>query len=102
MTKERLLDVTPEAIKQIRALAQADGLTDVKLRVELAGGAPSGFAYDLYFDDLRSDDEVIEEDGVCIVVDPDSAAYLKGSTVDWIEGDNGAGFQVRNPNEPEK
>ena len=35
---------------------------------------------------------------VQVLVDPQSAMYLQGATVDWQEGLSGAGFVVRNPN----
>jgi len=71
---------------------------DQALRVAVRGGGCSGFQYALAFDRAKDDDHVFEVDGVAVVVDKVSMQFVFGSEVDYIEGLQGAGFQVNNPN----
>ena len=64
----------------------------------MQGGGCSGFQYGFTFDEKRDNDNVMEQDGITILVDPQSAMYLKDSTVDYVEDFRGAGFSVQNPN----
>ncbi|HXV04642.1 MAG TPA: iron-sulfur cluster insertion protein ErpA [Solirubrobacterales bacterium] len=68
------------------------------LRVAVRGGGCSGFQYALAFDRAKEDDHVFEVDGVSVVVDKVSMQFVIGSEVDYVEGLQGAGFQVNNPN----
>jgi len=68
------------------------------LRVAVRGGGCSGFQYALAFDRAKEDDHVFEVDGVSVVVDKVSMQFVFGSEVDYVEGLQGAGFQVNNPN----
>jgi iron-sulfur cluster assembly protein len=68
------------------------------LRVGVRGGGCSGFQYALAFDTLRDGDEVFEDHGLRILVDSPSLPYVKGAIVDYVEGMQGAGFKVENPN----
>jgi iron-sulfur cluster assembly protein len=68
------------------------------LRVGVRGGGCSGFQYALAFDTKRDGDEVFEDHGLRILVDGPSLPYVKGAIVDYVEGLEGAGFKVDNPN----
>ena len=68
------------------------------LRVAVRGGGCSGFQYALAFDRAKDDDHVFEVDGVAVIVDKVSMQFVFGSEVDYVEGLQGAGFQVNNPN----
>lgn len=71
---------------------------DQALRVAVRGGGCSGFQYALAFDRAKDDDHVFEVDGVAVIVDKVSMQFVFGSEVDYVEGLQGAGFQVNNPN----
>jgi iron-sulfur cluster assembly protein len=68
------------------------------LRVGVRGGGCSGFQYALAFDTERPGDEVFEDHGLRILVDSPSLPYVRGAIVDYVEGLQGAGFKVDNPN----
>jgi iron-sulfur cluster assembly protein len=68
------------------------------LRVGVRGGGCSGFQYALAFDTERPGDEVFEDHGLKILVDSPSLPYVRGAIVDYVEGLQGAGFKVDNPN----
>jgi len=69
------------------------------LRVAIQGGGCSGFEYALGFDrGAQAGDHELEFHGVKVVVDPFSAPYLQGSTIDFLEGLQESGFKIDNPN----
>jgi iron-sulfur cluster assembly protein len=68
------------------------------LRVGVRGGGCSGFQYALAFDEQRGSDTVFEDKGIRLLVDSQSLPYVSGSTIDFVEGLQGAGFKVDNPN----
>lgn len=98
-TPKEAITLTANAAEKIGELlgVQADS-EDQALRVAVRGGGCSGFQYALAFDRVKEDDHVFEVDGVSVIVDKVSMQFVFGSEVDYIEGLQGAGFQVNNPN----
>ena len=93
-----LVSITPTAADKVRELMAEDGESSV-LRVAIQGGGCSGFQYGLGFDSGPvEDDATIEQHGVMIVIDPHSAPYLKGATIDFLSGLEESGFKIDNPN----
>ncbi|HLX78563.1 MAG TPA: iron-sulfur cluster assembly accessory protein [Acidimicrobiales bacterium] len=77
--------------------AEADGET-LALRVAVRPGGCSGYSYDMFFDAEIADDDVVRTFGaVKVAVDPESAELIKGSTLDYRDGLQGAGFHITNP-----
>jgi iron-sulfur cluster assembly protein len=68
------------------------------LRVGVRGGGCSGFQYQLAFDEQRDNDVVFESHGLKLLVDSESLQFVRGSTIDYEESLQGAGFKVENPN----
>ena len=90
---------SPRAARKVRELIDDEGSPDLKLRVFITGGGCSGFSYGFTFDeDVGSDDALVEEEGVSLVVDPMSYQYLAGALIDYKEDLQGAQFVVTNPN----
>lgn len=97
---DTLVSLTPTAATKIKELLaeEPDGATMV-LRVAIQGGGCSGFQYGLGFDTEPAEgDEVSEHHGVRVAIDPFSAPYLKGATVDFLTGLEESGFKIDNPN----
>ncbi len=93
------ITLTEKAAEKIAELLGAQSEADRQaLRVAVRGGGCSGFQYALAFDIAKDDDNVFEVDGVAVVVDKVSMQFVFGSEVDYVEGLQGAGFQVNNPN----
>ena len=88
-------DVAAEKLKELLA-AQTD--SEQALRVAVRGGGCSGFQYALALDAQKDDDHVYEHNGVRVLVDKVSMQFVFGSEVDYVEGLQGAGFAVNNPN----
>ena len=82
------------------ALAKPDGNAEkLALRVYIAGASCSGLRYGLALDGtVNPDDTAFEQDGVPMIVDAESLPHLQGSIVDFVDGPQGKGFAVNNPN----
>jgi iron-sulfur cluster assembly accessory protein len=95
-----MVHLTAKAVEMIRHTRQQEGLEeDNGLRVAVMGGGCSGFQYALDFErESRPTDTVLEFDGLKVYVDPVSARYLQGTTIDYVLGMQGAGFKFSNPN----
>jgi iron-sulfur cluster assembly accessory protein len=87
------------ALKVAQLLAEEDEGTELALRVAVKPGGCSGYSYEMFFDsEVMSDDVVREFGAVRVVVDAASAELLTGSTLDYSDGLQGAGFHITNPN----
>ncbi len=95
-----MINVTEKAAGKVREfLAAEDDPELTALRVAVQGGGCSGFQYALGFDTGAQDgDEVIEVHGITVVIDPFSVPYLDGADIDFVDGLNGTGFSITNPN----
>ena len=93
------MSLTDGAVRKLRALRADEGNDNLKLRVYITGGGCAGFSYGFRFDDaVNEGDTAVERDDVTMVVDELSIQYLAGSTVDYVEGLQGARFVIENPN----
>ena len=93
-----MIEMTDAASKKIAELLEEEE-KEYALRLQVVGGGCSGFQYRLAFDDqIADDDEITEENGVKMVVDPLSVKYVEGAIVDYLETEMGAGFKIDNPN----
>jgi iron-sulfur cluster assembly protein/iron-sulfur cluster insertion protein len=83
--------------KVAELLAEEEG--EMALRVAVKPGGCSGYSYEMFFDaEVLADDVLREFDNVRVVVDAASAELLTGSTLDFSDGLQGAGFHITNPN----
>jgi iron-sulfur cluster assembly protein len=92
-----ITDKGAEKVHEFLASQQAD-VSVAGLRVGVRGGGCSGFQYQLAFDEQRDNDVVFESHGLKLLVDGESLQFVRGSTIDYEESLQGAGFKVNNPN----
>ncbi len=93
-----LLSLTDKAVEKVKYFAGSMPDSQNKpLRIFIQGGGCSGFQYGFTFDEKKEGDMVLETGGITVVVDPQSAQYLKDAKVDYVEDFRGAGFSVTNP-----
>ncbi len=96
-----MITLTEEAAVQVQALLQQQEMPEHGLRIFVQGGGCSGLQYGLAFENTtQEDDVVVEEKGIRLFVDPFSAQYLQGASIDYQEGPTGSGFRIDNPNAP--
>ena len=93
-----MISLTDRAARQVEAMHRDLNAPEKVLRVLIETGGCSGFQYGMSFDEPKGDDARFESEGVAFVVDPASLAYLDGSIVDFDDGLQGKGFEIKNPN----
>lgn len=97
-----MVTLSDKAVAKIDELQAAQGedesAGETGLRVGVRGGGCSGFEYALAFDEQREGDNIFETQGVKVLIDSASLPFVDGSEVDYVEGLQGAGFAVNNPN----
>lgn len=92
------ITMTPAAADHVRRFLANRG-TGVGLRLGVRTSGCSGMAYVLEFaDELGSDDQVFEEHGVKVIIDPKSLVYLDGTELDYTKEGLNEGFKFNNPN----
>lgn len=94
-----IVSITEKAIDQIKTIFNQEnpGL-DKGLRLAVIGGGCSGLQYKIEFSEKKDKDNIIEKEGVRILIDPKSSIYLKDVILDFKDGLNGKGFVFENPN----
>ena|ERR1700733_5796730 len=97
---DSMITLTDKGAEKVREFlgAQSAVAETAGLRVGVRGGGCSGFQYALAFDEQRANDEVFMDKGIRLLVDQPSLPYVKGSVIDFVDGLQGAGFKVENPN----
>jgi len=92
------ITLTDKAAVKVKAAMEKQGKQGAGLRLSVLGGGCSGFQYGLAFDQKKGDDHIIQSQGVTLLVDEQSAHYVDGSEIDYVESVMGEGFMVNNPN----
>lgn len=91
--------LTEKAAEMVKQAMAQEGLAGHGLRVGVIGGGCSGLQYMLDFSkEPVEDDFVFEQHGVTVYLDPFSAAHLNGTTINYVDSLQGAGFKFDNPN----
>jgi iron-sulfur cluster assembly accessory protein len=101
ITPDLELTVTPTAAVEVRKFIDAEGVSGEQggLRVSVQPGGCSGFKYSLVIEDRNAEDDfILENEGFKVFVDPFSAQYLSGVTIDYVTSMQGSGFTFKNPN----
>ncbi len=94
-----MIQVTTAAVTKVKELLAAEDRQGFGLRVAVQGGGCAGFQYRLTFEDTQNEnDQVVEVDGLKVYVDAMSGMYLEGANIDYVDGLDGSGFKIDNPN----
>ena len=96
-----VLTVTPVATAEVKKFMDAEGVSYEQggLRVSVQPGGCSGFKYGLLIEDQPAEDDlVLSQEGFNVFVDPFSAQYISGVTIDYVSSMQGSGFTFKNPN----
>ena len=91
--------VTDAAAAKVAELISQEDEAGMFLRVAVRPGGCSGLSYEMFFDSEKAADDIVNaQGGIEVAVDPASAPYLAGATLDYKDGLQGAGFAINNPN----
>jgi iron-sulfur cluster assembly protein len=93
------ITLTESAAAAVQQLLVDRDLAGYALRVYVSGSGCSGLQHGLALEGrVRPEDTAFEANGVKVVVDEVSIEYLRGATVDYVEGETDSGFKIMNPN----
>jgi len=93
-----MITLTEKAVEKLKEIAKDEAIGHTSVRVKIKGGGCAGFMHDMYFDDQKSDvDEVVEKDGVTVLVDPMSYQYLENVSIDYEDRLISSGFKFNSP-----
>jgi len=102
MTKQiiTLSDNAAQRIKEIMANAND---SSIGVRIGVKSGGCAGMSYVMeYAKSSKSNDEVIEDKGVKVLIDPSAVMYLLGTEMDYKKEELSSTFVFKNPNETER
>jgi iron-sulfur cluster assembly protein len=93
------INITPSAGQMVKNLLVQKNVPDYGLRVFVSGGGCSGMQYGMALEaEPRPYDNVFEQDGYRVFVDPTSMMYLDNAIIDYEDSIMGGGFKIDNPN----
>jgi len=93
-----MIILSARAANQVRTMQSDLNAPQKRLRVFVESGGCSGFQYGMSFDEPKPDDAEFLTEGVSVIMDPASIAYMQGSVIDFDDGLQGKGFEIKNPN----
>jgi iron-sulfur cluster assembly protein len=94
------LSLTPAATERVKALLGSRGKPSAGIRIGVRTRGCSGLTYTIEFADEKGPmDEVVQSDGVTVLIDPKATLFILGSEMDFVDEKLQSGFVFRNPNE---
>lgn len=95
-----ILEISDAAAERVKDLLAQRGKESLGIRVGVKKGGCSGLAYTIeYADDIKKFEEVVEDKGIKLFIDPKAVMYLIGTEMDYVEEKFKSGFSFVNPNE---
>jgi iron-sulfur cluster assembly protein len=94
------ISITDAAAERVKALLARRGEPAAGLRIGVKTKGCSGLSYTVEYADAKGPhDDVVQEKGVTLFIDPKATMFILGSEVDYVEDKMQSGFVFRNPNE---
>ncbi|MEK6892112.1 MAG: iron-sulfur cluster assembly accessory protein [Nanoarchaeota archaeon] len=98
-TTETIITLTEKAAAKVKQMLKKENNENYGLRLGVVAGGCSGYMYEIQLEkEAKENDLVIEDKGIKIFINPESIAFMKGSTLDYKDGLQNAGFKIENPN----
>lgn len=93
-----MISVTDSAFRQLKTLVSEQDDQTKGLRIFVENGGCAGMQYGMNLDHAKEGDHIIAQESVKVMIDGESAHFLRGATIDYADDLAGAGFRIRNPN----
>ena len=93
-----MIHVTDPAFRQLQVLVSEQEDPTKGLRIYVENGGCAGLQYGMGLDHAKEGDEIVEQNGLKVIIDAGSTQFLNGSTIDYSDDLAGAGFRIKNPN----
>ena len=101
--REQIIRLSDNAAKRIKQIMSKAGSTAIGVRVGIKSGGCAGMSYIMeYAKEIKPNEEVIEEKGVKVLIEPKAIIYLLGTEMDFKQEKFSSQFIFKNPNETER
>ncbi|MGH6734701.1 MAG: HesB/IscA family protein [Methyloceanibacter sp.] len=98
--RPQAMRLTEAAAERIRALSVASGRAIEGVRIGVKNGGCAGMEYTMEYAEARGPhDEIVEDKGVRLLIDPTAVMFLLGTEMDYQTGELRSGFVFNNPNQ---
>ena len=100
---EQVIKLSDNAAERIKLIMSKAKQSAVGVRVGVKSGGCAGMSYVMeYAKEIKPNEEIIEEKGVKVFIDPKAIIYLLGTEMDYKEDNFSSQFVFKNPNETER
>ena len=101
--REQVIKLSTNAVDRIKEIMSKSEDKAIGVRVGVKSGGCAGMSYVMeYAKDIKPNEEVIEEKGVKVLIDPKAIIYLLGTEMDYKKEKFSSQFIFKNPNETER
>ena len=100
---KQVITLSDSAANRIKQIMSLDTNKSIGVRVGVKSGGCAGMSYVMeYAKEVRKNEEVIEDKGVKVFIDPNAIMYLLGTEMDYKKEEFSSQFVFKNPNETER
>ena len=100
---KQLITLSDNAAIRIKEIMASASKSTIGVRVGIKSGGCAGMSYLMeYVEKVKVDDEVVEDKGVKVFIDPGAVMYLLGTEMDYKKEEFSSTFVFKNPNETER
>ena len=101
--REQIIKISENAVNRIKEIMSQAQNTTIGVRVGVKSGGCAGMSYVMeYAKEIKPNEEIIEQEGVKVLIDPKAIMYLLGSEMDYKKEKFSSQFIFKNPNETER
>ena len=100
---KQVITLSNQAANRIKEIMSKDDENSIGVRIGVKSGGCAGMSYIMeYAKEAKPADEVIEDKGVKVFIDPAAVIYLLGTEMDFKKDEFSSSFVFKNPNETER
>ena len=100
---EQIIKLSDNAVSRIKEIMSKADSTTIGVRVGVKSGGCAGMSYIMeYANDDKPNEEIVEDKGIKVLIDPKAVMYLLGTEMDYKKEKFSSQFIFKNPNETER
>ena len=100
---EKVIKLSDKAVNRIKEIMSQAQSSTIGVRVGVKSGGCAGMSYIMeYAKEIKPNEEIIEDRGVKVLIDPKAVMYLLGTEMDYKKENLSSQFIFKNPNETER